>query len=346
VRRSLRPWWLALGVSLLLHVALLGSPGWLLPQWESPPEPPPFEARLLAIPAPVELPPAPKPARPVAKRPSAPRKPPLRMPPPPPAPVVEPVADAAAPEAPVDAERITSTAMPVAEVPLAATKPALPPVEASAPPLNPLPQRLELRFQVRYGIAGGEQVLLWVNEGERYTLTSVAEATGLAGVFYRGKLVQISRGRITPRGLQPEEFWDQRGNKRSSGRFDAAKHMLTLDPSAGPPRHFSYPDDVQDVLSLFFQFALTAPPSHERQTYTVFNGKKLRDYTYEVRGEETLETALGKVRTLHIARLTDADGRFEVWLDIDRYYLPVRVLRSEKSSADVELVIRSIGVGE
>ena len=40
------------------------------------------------------------------------------------------------------------------------------------PPLNPLPPRLELRFEVHYGLARGEQTLLWVNQGEGYTLTS------------------------------------------------------------------------------------------------------------------------------------------------------------------------------
>jgi hypothetical protein len=336
VKRSLRLWWLALGVSLLLHLALLGGPGWLMPQWESPPEPPPIEARLLSQPEPF-VPPPPRPAPPVAKKLPAPRLPPTEARPAP-EPMVEPVADRDVPEAPAVAERTDPVAM-TAE---AAPEPAPAAVEASTPPLNPLPNRLELRYKVHYGIAGGEQVLLWVNEGERYTLTSVAEATGLAGAFYRGKLVQISRGRITPHGLQPEEFWDQRGDKRSSGRFDAATRILTLEPQVGPPRHFSYTGEVQDVLSLFFQFALTAPPPDRRQTYTVFNGKKLRDYTYEIRGEETLETALGAVNTLHLARLADGDGRFEIWLAIDRHYLPVRILRSEKSKADVELVIRSI----
>jgi Protein of unknown function (DUF3108) len=340
VRRSLRPWWLALGVSLLLHLGLLGGPGWLLPQWVSPPGPPPIEARLVALP---EAHVAPPPKPPAAKKKTpAPRLPPPRVTPPPAEPVAEPVAEAAAPAAPADAQPVDAVAAPAEQAPVAAPAPA----EASAPPLNQLPRRLELRYEVRYGIAAGEQVLLWVNEGERYTLTSVAGATGLAGVFYRGKLVQISRGRITPRGLQPEEFWDQRGDKHSSGRFDAASHMLTLEPSAGPPRHFSYAGDVQDVLSLFFQFALTAPPPADRQTYTVFNGKKLRNYTYQVRGEETLETALGEVKTLHLARLADDEGRFEVWLAVDRHYLPVRILRSEKSSADVVLAIRSIGAGE
>ncbi len=339
MRRSLRPWWLALGVSLLLHVALLGGPGWLLPQWEPPPEPPPFEARLIALPKPSAPSSPPRPAPPVARKLPAPRLPPPPVATPAAAPVVGPAVEVAAPAMPpVDVQPVDAVAALVEHAPV----PVPIPVKVSVPPLNPLPSRLELRYKVHYGIAAGEQVLLWVNEGERYTLTSVAEATGFAGIFYRGKLVQISRGRITPRGLQPEEFWDQRGDKRSSGRFDADSHMLTLEPHSGPPRHFSYSGEVQDVLSLFFQFALTAPPPDRRQTYTVFNGKKLRHYTYEIRGEERLETALGKVNTLHLSRLTEGDGRFEVWLDIDRHYLPVRILRSEESKADVELSIVSI----
>jgi len=74
----------------------------------------------------------------------------------------------------------------------------------------------------------------------------------------------------------------------------------------------------------------------------VFNGKKLREYAYEVRGEETLDTALGALRTLHLARRTDSDGRFEVWLAIDRHYLPVRVLRVDDSGIEGELAIASI----
>ena len=98
---------------------------------------------------------------------------------------------------------------------------------------------------------------------------------------------------------------------------------------------------VQDALSLFFQMALTAPPKDGQLTYTVFNGKKLRRYTYAVRGEETLETALGRLRTLHLVRV-GGEGRFEVWLAIDRHYLPVRIVRAEESGAEGELTIRSI----
>ncbi len=199
-----------------------------------------------------------------------------------------------------------------------------------------------MRFQVRYGLARGEQTLLWVSEGDGYTVTSVAAATGLAGVFYSGRFVQTSRGRITVGGLMPEEFWDQRGDKRSSARFDAASRSLTLIPAKGAPRHFAYEGTPQDALSLFFQLALTAPPPDGQLSYRVFNGKKLRDYRYAVRGEETLDTALGALRTLHLVRRTDGDGRFEIWLAIDRHYLPVRVLRNDDKGNEVELVLLSI----
>ena len=252
-------------------------------------------------------------------------------------PKIEPADEAAAPETPVapgSADSVTATQAPPA---------AAGPASADTPPvLNALPPRIDLRFQVRYGLASGEQTLVWVNDGEHYTLTSVVGATGLTGVFYRGRFVQTSRGLITPRGLQPEEFWDQRGDRHSSARFDAAQGQITLLPEKGAPRHFAYRGAVQDALSLFFQFALTAPPPAGQQTYRVFNGKKLRDYAYEVRGEETLETELGALRTLHIARVADSDGLFEAWLAIDRHYLPVRVLRSDDKGREMELRVQSI----
>ena len=331
--RGARPWWLALAVSLLLHVGLLGGLAWRLPQWETPAEPAPLEVQLVSAPPPVPavVPPPPRPS----PKPAVPR-PPARLKAPGPPPPVEAPAEVAAP---ADASQAVAATAAVEPVPA----PVAPePAEAPPPPLNPLPQRLDLHYRLRYGLASGEQTLVWVNEGEHYTLTSVATATGLTGIFYRGQFVQTSRGRITPRGLQPQEFWDQRGDRRSSARFDAAGGDLVLLPSRGPVRHFSYSGDVQDALSLFFQLALTAPPPDGRQTYRVFNGKKLRDYTYEVRGEETLDTALGPLRTLHLARVGDSDGRFDAWLAIDRHYLPVRVLRSEDSGSAMELLVQSI----
>jgi hypothetical protein len=331
--RSLRPWWLALGASVLLHISLFGGLDWVVPPWKPPSPSLPLEVQLAAVSKPVTVPvPALRPRPPVE------HPPPLR---PKPAaselsvPLESSVVVAAAPEV---TDAVAEHVAVVEDVP--AVVPIL--VEDVPSPLNALPPRLKLHFQVRYGLASGEQTLQWVNEGERYTLVSVAEATGLAGVFYRGRFVQTSRGRITPYGLQPEEFWDQRGDKHSRAHFNSGQGQLTFMPTKGAPRHFAYQGEVQDALSLFFQLALTAPPTDRSLSYHVFNGKKLRDYTYEVRGEQVLETALGALRTLHLARVADGDGRFEIWLAIDHFYLPVRVLRSDDNGSEVELKLHSI----
>lgn len=330
---SIRPGVVAvsLAVSLLLHGVLLGGLDGLWPAAREPAPPPVFEARLIAPPPPP--PPVskslPKP-RPPVPRPAAP-PPPAPVPAESPAPATEEPAEPAEPE--------TAEAAPEA-VPVASSSQADPIVEP-APPLNPLPARIDMRFELRYGPASGEQTLVWVNEGERYTLTSVAAATGLTGLFYRGRFVQTSRGRITTQGLQPEAFWDQRGDKRASARFDPDSGQGLWEPARGAPRSFVYPAGMQDALSLFFQLALTAPPAGT-VSYDVFNGKKLRRYTYAVRGEETLDTALGALRTLHLARTDAIDERFETWLAIDRHYLPVRIVRSDDDGRVMEMRIRTI----
>lgn len=325
--RSPPVWPYALAVSLLLHVALLFA---LLPDGPSPAAEtspgPPIEARLIRVP-----PPAPA-ARPrPAPRPAAAAAPAV-------APEVE-STEAVVTEAPGSTSEAAAAEAAVED---GGAEPTLPVVsQAAAPPRHPLPPRIDMRFDVRYGFARGEQTLTWVSDGESYTVSSVAAATGLAGVFYSGRFVQTSSGRVTSQGLVPDTFWDQRGDKRSMTRFDAARGVMTYTPAQGAPRHEACRGDVQDSLSLFFHLALNAPPA-ARMDYQVFNGRRLRHYAYESRGEVVLDTALGPLRTLHLVRAGDFDGRFELWLAIDRHYLPVRVLRTDDKGNDVELAIRSI----
>lgn len=325
--RHARPLWVGVAASVLLHALLLGGVNWTLPQWQDAPHASAIEARLLPPPAPTRAMPQARPPAPPRPRPVVPPAPPPEPAPPEAVAEAPPIPEAVEPGPVAAPEEETPAPDPVAE-------------EPPLPPLNPLPRRIDMEYRISIGPASGRQNVVWINEGERYTVTSVTAATGFASLIYSGRFVQTSRGQVTPRGLVPEAFWDQRGDKHSSARFDQGQ--LTLTPSSGAPRHFTYPDGVQDALSLLFQLALTAPPPEGPVAYTVFNGKKLRDYAYEVRGEETLETALGPLRTLHLARRMNSDGRFEVWLAIDRHYLPVRVLRVDDSGVEGELTIASI----
>jgi hypothetical protein len=322
LRRARQVIWLALIVSVLLHLGLL-SRDWALPQIGKLEDPPaPLVARLVLSPPPHKsvVKPAPVPTQ-------------LVIQPDPADPTSTPHADPI--ETPV-------TVSPEPDAPTAVSE-AIPPDAAAADsslPLNKLPRRITLEYQVHYGLASGKQTLLWVNEGDHYTITSVVAAGGMASLFFSGQLVQTSRGRITATGLQPEEFWDQRGNKRNQSRFDYAAHIIQTDGSKGP-RAVSLPEGMQDALSLLFQIALTAPPATDSEM-VVFNGKKVRNYRYRVRGEETLNTPLGPLRALRMVRIADTDAeRFEIWLAVDRHYLPIK-LSTEISGYDAELLMQSM----
>lgn len=341
--RTRRVFWLGLFVSVLLHLGLL-SRDWVIPlAWEDPDESPPIEARLaLAQPQikpeapPVKRnpkPPAPKP--PASNAPLPPQVEEARFELPPPGPLL-----------PNEFAELMSTTLPVTSVetnPVVTPEPepeAPKPEPASLPPLNRLPPRLTLEYRARYGIASGKQTLLWVSNDDRYTITSVISANGLASLAFPGKLVQTSRGRITAQGLQPEEFWDQRGDKRRQSRFDYVAHLIQSQSHKGV-RTDPLPEGLQDVQSLLFQIALTAPPPVDSES-AVFTGKKVRNYRYRVMGEEVLNTPMGALRALRMIRIADVDAeRFEIWLAVDHDYLPIK-LATEISDYDAELVVESI----
>lgn len=338
--------------TLLLHAVLLGGLSGM--HFGDAREPATvFEARVIAGPPPEPM--APRPAPPVVP-PQAPAAP---------APPAEaPMPQATPSETP--ATESAQSAAPLAAAPLASKPPAgadasappdfvvsaeaPPPQQAAesapeatkAPPLNPLPANLDLRYSVHYGFATGEQRLVWARMENAYTLTSEAVATGLAGVFYRGRFAQTSRGRVTPQGLEPEEFQDQRGNAHANARFDVIAGQVTLHTARGEVRHYPYRPGMQDILSLFFQLALTAPPPAGQMQFAVFNGRRVREYTFIMQGEAMLDTALGPLRTLHLVRTDHPEDRFEAWLAIDRHHLPVRVLSRDGNDQEMELRIERI----
>lgn len=327
--RTRRVFWWGLAASVLLHLGLL-SGAWIIPpillQGD---EPPPLTARLVSTPPPPPVKTAEKvtPPKPVKPAP----------PPPVPEPVPEPTEF---PPETLPAESDAPIAEPTEPAPTSIEQAVAAETPSSGPPLNPLPNRVRLEYRARIGLAGGQLSLLWVNEGNHYTVTSILSPQGMASLFFSGQLVQMSRGRIVATGLQPEEFWDQRDNKRSQSRFNYATRTILTESSKGT-RTFPLPAGLQDGQSLLFQLALTAPPPTDSDN-AVFNGKKVRSYRYRLLGEENLDTPLGVLRTLHMMRVTESGGeRFEVWLAIDRYYLPVK-LTTEISGFDAELLVQSI----
>ena len=221
------------------------------------------------------------------------------------------------------------------------------PVQAPpAPARTTLPVRAELRYDLFKGTNGlnvGRAVQRWKRTGDTYSLSSVAEATGLFSLFYSGQHTQLSQGKITASGLQPDSFSMQRGSaeKKDAARFDWAGKTLHLN-SEGQESSAKLPPGTLDMLSFAYQFAFSLPESGDIRI-ELTNGRKLDSYSYRIVAEESLETPLGKLKTLHLTKLhAPGEDGTEIWLGMDYHYLPVKIQQIDKKGDSAEQVINEI----
>ena len=301
----------ALGLSLLVHLMVAGSPGWHLPFLDAPEANNLLEARLAPKPAPAALPsppPEPRPEpRPEAQKPRQPR---------PPAPVAE-----TAPAAPVT---VAAPAVEPAAATVATAEPAWVPVELT------WPRQGRIRFAVSRG--EGEQGMqlcqsthTWKHDGATYTLQTVTETTGLVALFRAVSIVQTSEGELGPAGIVPREFRVERSGKAAEGvRFDWRAGKAAMTSGGQVRREVALAPGSQDVLSQIYQIGLAGAAA--RVEMMIATGKNYGRYAYEAVGDETIATRFGELRTWHVKTpALPGEQAMELWLASDYRNLPVRI---------------------
>ncbi len=316
----------ALALSLLVHLIATFGPRITLPEYHPDPV---MEASIRTPPSP---PPAIKKPKP-RPRPTARKLPePAASSPPPP----EHVAVAEPEQTPAAAAE---------EMP---TPPAVETTSTEEAHIT-LPERAEILYTLykgRDGFPVGRAEHTWNRDGKRYSITQVAEASGIVSLFYSGRHVQISQGSITASGMQPDSYWVQRGqdaDKTDAARFDWQGSQLTFG-TGGDTRTVRLPEGTQDLLSFLYQLAF-APPLGENTQLHITTGRKLGKYAYQSRGEETVDTPLGPIKTLHIAQLRqEGEEITEIWLATEYHYLPLKIRFTDKQGSVMEQTVTAIKV--
>ena len=330
-RRPGRALAVALLASLLVHLAFT--------QW---PIRPPDEVEITPLSATItELPPPPvATAEPPAPKPKAKRRSPVA-----PAPVVAtpvepepaPVAEVAAESAPTEVPAAPALDEPVAAV---AAEPQ--------PPPKQLPPRVDLAYRAFLGTHGfliGEAVYRLDHTANEYKISTVAEARGLAALFFHGQGRATSQGTITAAGLQPSSFSIARtgtsNDRREAATFDWETGMVLLNDDKSAPLELP----TFDPLVVLWQFYF-APPDQDEMQFNIATTRRVYHYGFRRDGAETITLPFGDVET-QVWKRYSGDGQLDaqVWMAPSLHFVAVKV-RLSNARATVEFLLDSIRVDE
>ena len=185
-----RPFWLALALSLMLHLGALTVPGWRLPLLDEDEASATLDATLVV---PVQVRPKPAPT-------ASPMKPPRPKP------------ALAAPHSNAPTDTITAPSPALAAVPAAEAAPSVDAAPVAVPPAPTFayaklwPKTGRIVYQVTRGEGGllvGQSEHRWTHDEQGYELHAVAETVGLAALFRPARVTQTSRGTFSASGLRP-----------------------------------------------------------------------------------------------------------------------------------------------
>ncbi len=207
-----------------------------------------------------------------------------------------------------------------------------------------VPNKVEITYDVTWnGMKIGKGEDRFEHDGKQFSIFSDTKTVGLASALYNLKVRREIHGTITPAGLQPGSFVEERSKKpRKSVHFDWANKQATLDSGSGPQTVPLPEYAVFDQSSFAWSFAFD-PPDGKEGKVALTDGRKLTDYRYAVVGKEKISTPLGEMETLHIKKIQEAGDKrgFEFWLATQKHFIPVRIVFTDDGSA-VDSVVRSL----
>ncbi|HUQ74028.1 MAG TPA: DUF3108 domain-containing protein [Burkholderiales bacterium] len=190
------------------------------------------------------------------------------------------------------------------------------------------PPRLEVAYLLtRNGSAMAEVVERLEYSAGNYQLTETWKGKGMYALL--GNARRVSQGTIVKSVLRPREFFDERsGRDTARAWFDWTAQTLTMQYK-GNRASEPLPPNAQDRLS--FLFALTLLPGNgDSVSYSIADGKGLSRHTYKLGGRERISVPVGEFEAIKVTRQGDDRETAELWLAVQRNFVPLRLLVVEK----------------
>lgn len=256
-------------------------------------------------------------------------------------------AASAAPEEPAPAEASPPAAPDIAQAgesdPLTPASAAPAPTGRPAPDSWPADTRLTylMNGQFRGGPLYGDARVQWQRQGPLY------QAQVQVGVQLFGSFSMTSQGEVTPSGLVPRAYEEQRRNRRRAVRLTDTAVVLSDGQSI--PRPANVQDAASQFVELGHRFATGQQALALGGTVDIWLARPggVDQWTYDIAAQDLLRTPRhGEVMAWRLTPrpIDKPRGNItaEMWFAPTLQYLPVRIRLTMGEEAQIDLMVDTI----
>jgi len=165
----------------------------------------------------------------------------------------------------------------------------------------------------------------------RYIFESSSKASGLLSWFFKGNIVERSSWIYADNNIRPIHYLYNRSGKRKRHvelNFDWEKKIVTNTINSDPWT-MAITDTTLDKLLYQLKMMFDLQKQVKNLDYAIADGGKLKNYHFELLGEETIKLPLGSIKTVKL-RKQNSKRTTTVWCAKEYSYLPIRIEHIDK----------------
>jgi hypothetical protein len=183
-------------------------------------------------------------------------------------------------------------------------------------------------------------------DSAQFLWESRSETAGAGALLRDVYITERSESQIHGLSFRPLDYhYDRYGENVTRNirvRFDWENHIV-LNTAKDHTWQMSVPEGTLDKLNYLLALMRDLADGKRSMRYNIADGGRLKVYEMRADGTETLETALGTLKTLRIRRLRDPDyGVATLWCASALGYLPVKLEQRDRDGILVSMQIQSI----
>jgi hypothetical protein len=218
-------------------------------------------------------------------------------------------------------------------------------VNASPAQTPPPPTSFTATYTIAWhGITAGSSTLELRQTGpEMFLYTSTDNASGVFRLAFPDALRQSSRFRIAAGEVQPLTFQAAGGPGKNevTAQFDWKSGQAT-GTAKGKPLALKLQPGTQDPLSVQIALMRALQGEQPPESFWMLNTDEIDRFEYVRHEQSTLDTPLGKLRTiLYTSHQPGSNRTTYLWLAPALGYMPVRAEQHVKGSTQLALEIRA-----